>query len=600
MKTTLLENLSDRYQDWALFKRILFYLKPYRLLVAVAIFFLFAVSILGLAGPYFTKIVIDDYIKASRLEGLDLVALLYLGVLALGFVCQFCQTYLMQLIGQKVMYDMRTQVFAHLHKMSFSFFDKNPVGKLITRVVNDVEVLNEMLTSGLILIFSDLFTLAGIFCVMFYLDWRLTLVVCIVFPFLYLATQAYRTRARDALRKNRAHITGLNTFLEENLSGMATVQLFHKEKDHYERFEGINRDKLKEDLRSLHYNAVYLPSIDLFSALGVGLVIWYGGGRFVQDEIQLGVLVAFLQYLQKFFEPIRDLAEKFNIIQTAMASSERVFELIDTPEEIPNPKQAVVPAEKIRGEVEFQNVWFAYKGDDFVLKDISFSIREGESLAIVGATGSGKSTIVNALCRFYDIQKGDILVDGTSIQKMNKYELRQQIALVQQDVFLFSGNILDNIRLGSPNLKQEEAESIAQTVNFEHFINNLPLKYEHDVREGGSNLSLGQKQLLSFARALAVAPRILVLDEATASVDTETEAHIQKALQELIRGRTSIIIAHRLSTLKHVDKILVLKAGEIVEYGSPQDLLKKKGVYHKLYNLQADVAEASSTKTPEK
>ena len=270
MKAALLENLEDRYQDWALFKRILFYLKPYRLLVAVAIFFLFAVSILALAGPYFTKVVIDDYIKVSRLEGLDRVALMYLGVLALAFVCQFFQTYLMQLIGQKVMYDMRTQVFAHLHKMSFGFFDKNPVGKLITRVVNDVEVLNEMLTSGLILIFSDLFTLVGIFCVMFYLDWRLTLVVCIVFPFLYLATQAYRTRARDALRKNRAHITGLNTFLEENLSGMATVQLFQKEKDHYQRFAGINRDQLKESLRSLHYNSVYLPSIDLLSALGIG------------------------------------------------------------------------------------------------------------------------------------------------------------------------------------------------------------------------------------------------------------------------------------------------------------------------------------------
>ena len=318
----------------------------------------------------------------------------------------------------------------------------------------------------------------------------------------------------------------------------------------------------------------------------------------MQNEIQLGVLVAFLQYLQKFFEPIRDLAEKFNIIQTAMASSERVFELLDTPEEIQNPRQPASPASKIRGEVEFKNVWFAYKGDEYVLKDISFSVREGESLAIVGATGSGKSTIVNALCRFYDIRKGEIRVDGISIRSMDKYELRRQIALVQQDVFLFSGNILENIRLGSPNLEQDEAESIAQTVNSHHFINNLPLKYGHDVLEGGSNLSLGQKQLLSFARALAVDPRILVLDEATASVDTETEGHIQKALMELIRGRTSIIIAHRLSTLKHVDKILVLKDGEIVEYGSQRDLLKKKGVYHKLYNLQSDVVGTSQVKTP--
>jgi ATP-binding cassette, subfamily B, multidrug efflux pump len=587
MSATFSENLGDRYRDGVLFKRIVSYLKPYRLLVAVAVFFLFAVSLLNLAGPYFTKIVIDDYIKASRLEGLDVLALTYLGILATAFVSQFFQTYLMQVIGQKVMYDMRTQVFAHLHKMSFSFFDKNPIGKLVTRVVNDVEVLNEMLTSGLILIFSDLFTLLGIFCVMFYLDWRLTLVVCLVFPLLYLATQAYRTRARDALRKNRAHVTGLNTFLEENLSGMATVQMFNREKRHYQRFESINADKLREDLRSLHYNSVYLPSIDLFSALGIGLVIWYGGGRFVQDEVQLGVLVAFLQYLQKFFEPIRDLAEKFNIIQTAMASSERVFELLDTPEEIKNPSQPVPATNGFRGAVEFKNVWFAYKGDDYVLKDISFSIREGESLAIVGATGSGKSTIVNALCRFYEFQKGDILVDGVSIQAMDKYELRRNIAQVQQDVFLFSGNILENIRLGSPNLEPDAAETIAQAVHSHHFIDNLPLKYLQDIKEGGNNLSLGQKQLLSFARALAVDPRILVLDEATSSVDTETERHIQKAVRELVKNRTSIIIAHRLSTLKNVDKILVLKKGEVVEYGSPQELLKQKGVYHKLYHLQA-------------
>jgi ATP-binding cassette, subfamily B, multidrug efflux pump len=508
-------------------------------------------------------------------------------------VCQFFQTYLMQFIGQKVMYDMRTQVFAHLHKMSFSFFDKNPIGKMVTRVVNDVEVLNEMLTSGLILIFNDLFTLVGIFCVMFYLDWRLTLVVCLVFPLLYLATQAYRTRARDALRKNRAHVTGLNTFLEENLSGMATVQIFNRERQHYQRFEGINADKLREDLRSLHYNSVYLPSIDLFSALGIGLVIWYGGGRFVQDEIQLGVLVAFLQYLQKFFEPIRDLAEKFNIIQTAMASSERVFELLDTPEEIKNPSLPVSSASGLNGAVEFKNVWFAYKNDDYVLKDISFSIRAGESLAIVGATGSGKSTIVNTLCRFYDIQKGEIRVDGVPIQEMDKYELRRHIAQVQQDVFLFSGNILENIRLGSPNLEQGAAETIAQAVHSHHFIDNLPLKYLQDISEGGSNLSLGQKQLLSFARALAVDPRILVLDEATSSVDTETERHIQNATRELIKGRTSIIIAHRLSTLKHVDKILVIKKGEIIEYGSQRELLKQKGVYHKLYHLQADEIPAS-------
>ncbi|MCH8157475.1 MAG: ABC transporter ATP-binding protein, partial [Nitrospinae bacterium] len=419
-----------------------------------------------------------------------------------------------------------------------------------------------------------------------YLDWRLTLIVCVVFPLLYMATRAYRVRARDALRKSRAHVTQLNSFLEENLSGMPTVQLFSREQAHADKFTKVNEDKVHEDLRSVHYNAIYMPSIDMFSALGMALVIWYGGGRFVQDQIQLGVLVAFLQYLQKFFEPIRDLAEKFNIIQTAIASAERTFELLDTPEDVSDPPSPL-PVERIRGNVEFKNVWFAYKEGEPVLKDISFSVKEGESLAVVGATGAGKSSLVNALCRFYDISAGDICLDGVSIRKMSKYDLRRQISLVQQDVFLFSGNILDNIRLGNPDLQLDQVESIAQAVHSHHFINRLPDKYEHDVRERGSTLSLGQKQLLSFARALAADPRILILDEATSSIDTETERHIQQAIRGLIKGRTSIIIAHRLSTLKHVDKILVLKEGRVAEFGTQKELLQKKGIYWKLYNLQA-------------
>ncbi|MBT7197013.1 MAG: ATP-binding cassette domain-containing protein, partial [Nitrospina sp.] len=396
MSRPFMENLKNRYLDWVLFKRVLVYLKPYSQWVALAIFLLLGVSLLNLAGPYFTKIVIDDYIKASDYNGLDVIASLYLAVLIASFIFQFFQNYLMQFIGQKVMFDLRSKVFAHLHKMSFSYFDKNPIGKMITRVVNDVEVLNEMLTSGLILIFSDLFTLVGIFVVMFYLDWRLTLVVCLVFPLLAFATRFYRVRARDALRKNRAYVSELNSYLEENLSGINTVQSFNLEKTHHDKFEGINRDKLKEDLRTVYYNAWYMPSIDFFNSLAVGMVIWYGGGRFVQDEIQLGILVAFIQYLQKFFEPVRDLAEKFNIIQTAMASSERIFELLDTPEQIPD---LVPPLSdyKVQGEIEFKNVWFAYKDENYILKDISFSLAQGESLAIVGATGSGKSTLVNVL-----------------------------------------------------------------------------------------------------------------------------------------------------------------------------------------------------------
>jgi len=585
MSRISMEDMKDRYREWVLFKRVLVYLKPYAQWVALAIFLLLGVSLFNLAGPYLTKVVIDDYIKVSDFEGLDVVAGLYLAVLIASFVFQFCQSYLMQYIGQKVMFDLRSKVFAHLHRMSFSYFDKNPIGKMITRVVNDVEVLNEMLTSGLILIFSDLFTLAGIFAVMLYLDWRLTLVVCTVFPLLALGTRIYRVRARDALRKNRAHVTELNSYLEENLSGIDTVQCFNREKANHENFKSINRDRLKEDLRTVRYNAFYLPSIDLFNSLAVGMIFWYGGGRFVQDEIQLGVLVAFIQYLQKFFEPVRDLAEKFNIIQTAMASSERIFELLDTPEQLLD-QVPPHPDFKIKGEVEFENVWFAYNDENFILKDISFSLSEGESLAIVGATGSGKSTLVNALCRFYDIQKGDVRFDGKSIKDINKYDLRRQIALVQQDVFLFSGNISDNIRLGNQQMGQDEIESISQAVSSHNFISSLPFKYEQELTEGGVGISSGQRQLISFARALASNPSILVLDEATSSVDPETESQIQSGIEALTRGRTSIIIAHRMSTLMDADKILVLKQGEILEFGPRKELLQQKGVFYKICQSQ--------------
>ena len=583
------ENLENKYYDWPLFKRILGYLRPYRFLVTISLLLLLAVSMLGLAGPYLTKVAIDDFIRSGRYEGLDKIALIYIAVLAGAFIFQFLQYTTMQYIGQKVMFDLRTQVFAHLHKMSFRYFDRNPIGKMMTRTVNDVEVLNEMLTSGLILVFSDLFTLVGIFLMLAWLDWKLMLMVCAVFPFLYLATQAYRVRARDALRKNRAHITSLNSTLEENLSGMMTVQLFNQENTQYQKFAEINQDKLKEDLRSLHYNSIYLPSIDVFSAIGIGLVIWYGGGRLVHGEVLLGVLVAFLMYLQKFFEPIRDMAEKFNIIQTAMASSERIFELLDTPEELPNPERPQVVS-RVGGNIEFENVWFSYNKDDYVLKDVSFSLKEGESLAIVGATGSGKSTIINTLLRFYDIQKGRISIDGVSLKEMNKQDVRRQMALVQQDVFLFSRNIMDNIRLGNTSLGLEEVESVAQSVHSHHFINNLPFKYEQELIERGGSLSMGQRQLLSFARALAFDPRILILDEATSNVDTETEGQIQDAIQGLMRGRTSIIIAHRLSTLKTVDKVLVLKHGEVQEFGTRQELIRKKGTYYDLLKLQMELS----------
>jgi len=581
------ESLENRYQDWALFRRILSYLIPFKKEVILSILLLLLVSMLNLAGPYLTKTAIDEHISVGKIEGLDQIAILYLGILIAAFLFQFLQIWLLQWIGQRVMYRMRTEIFAHMHRLSFSYFDKNPIGKIVTRVVNDVESLNEMLTSGLIMVFNDVFTLVGIFCVLLYLDWRLALVVCLVLPFLIMAAKSYRVHARDAVRKNRSHVSRVNSTLEEHLSGMDIVQLFGKENDFYKKFTDANEDKLREDLRSLHYSSVFMPSIDLFSSISIGLVIWYGGGRFIQEQIPLGVLVAFLQYLQKFFEPIRDLAEKFNIVQTAMASSERIFELLDTPEKIKNP-DAQKPLRNVKGHVEFKNVWFAYKESEYILKDISFVIEPGETLAIVGATGSGKTTIINSLFRFYDIDKGNIYIDGCSIKDLDKYELRRQIALVPQDVFLFSGNILDNIRLGNTSKELEEISAVADTVNAKEFIESLTSKYEYQIGEGGKGLSLGQRQLISFARALSVDPRILVLDEATSSVDSGTEILLQKAVTELTRGRTSIIIAHRLSTIKHADKVLVLKDGKIIEWGSRKDLLKKKGVFYNLQKLQLE------------
>ena len=607
------DEIVGKAYDSKLIKRLLTYLKTHKLKVVLSIILLMMISFLQLTGPYLTKLVIDNHIRVGDWSGMNNIGLLYLCVLSLTFAFQYLQVYIMRLTGQKVMYDLRCELFAHIQKMSLSFFDHNPVGRLMTRVVNDVEVLNQLFTSGLVVVFGDFFILIGITIIMFMMNWKLTLVAFCVMPFMLYAAKLYRGKARKTYREIRVNVARLNSHLHENISGISTVQAFGRENDNFKKFDHANSENRDSQLRSIFYNAMFFPTIEVFTAISIALIIWYGGGKVIQDALLPGVLVAFIQYLQKFFKPIRDLTEKYNIMQSAMASSERIFKLLDTPDDIPNPVSPVV-IENIRGEINFQNVWFSYnlagaaaqsidsnngqgraqeRVDNYVLKDISFNLNPGESVAIVGATGSGKTSIINLLGRFYDIQKGTITIDGVNIKEMDKFLLRKHIGIVLQDVFLFSGDIEYNITLGNENITFDRVDTAAKDVHAKLFIDKLPDNYHHEIQERGQNLSQGQKQLLAFARALAYNPEILILDEATSSVDTETERLIQDALRRLIKGRTSIIVAHRLSTIKEVDKIIVLQNGKIVEIGTNEELLNKRGFYYKLYQLQYQLDSVS-------
>jgi ATP-binding cassette subfamily B protein len=605
------DEIIGKAYDARLMRRLIGFLKPHRKQLILSIILLIAISLLNLASPYLTKVAIDSYILKGDWAGLNFIIIIYFLVLLLTFFLQYIQVYTMQIAGQGAMYDVRVSLFSHLQKMSLSFFNRNPIGRLVTRVVNDVEVLNEMFTQGVVVAIGDLLTLIGITIALLILNVRLAILTLIVLPPLLYATKLYRDRARDAYRSIRANLAKLNSYLQENVSGMSTVQVFNREEENFKRFDIINKENRDEQMRSLIYNALYFPGIELFSAVAVGIVIYHGGGETIRGQIQLGVLVAFLQYIQRFFHPIRDFAEKYNIMQAAMASSERIFKLMDTPIDIPNPEKPV-SLKDVKGEIEFQDVWFSYNppsppftsspsphleggdkgevkggnGGDLTLKGITFRLKPGESAAIVGATGAGKTSIINLLGRFYDIQKGKILVDGVDIRDMDKTFLRKNISMVLQDVFLFAGDIENNIRLGEDGIPVDKVYEAARASNAHTFIERLPKGYKEDVQERGSTLSLGQKQLISFARALAFNPRILILDEATSSVDTETEMLIRDALRKLIKERTSIIIAHRLSTIRYVDKIIVIHDGQIAEMGSHEELLQKKGIYHNLYQLQ--------------
>ncbi|MFQ5604387.1 MAG: ABC transporter ATP-binding protein [bacterium] len=579
------EEILEKSYDSRLMARLLSYLTPFKTVVVLSVFVLLVASFTQLAGPFLTKLGIDNYIAKNDFSGLNIICLLFLGILVVEFFLIFLQTYLINWIGQKAMYDLRKQLFAHIQKLPIPYFDKNPVGRIVTRVTTDIESLHQMLSSGVVAIFGDIFKLLGIVVILLTLNWRLALITFSVLPFLFYATFLFKKKVRGSFRQIRVRIARINAFLQENITGMAVVQIFNRERKNFEKFDQLNHDHLQAYLKTVFYFALFYPSVRIISSVAIALIVWYGGGRIIQGALTFGALVAFIQYAEMFFRPIMDLSEKYNIMQSAMASSERIFGLLDTP--IEQRATATVKLSKpAKGEIEFKNVWFAYNKDDYVLKDISFRVEPGEKIAFVGATGAGKTSIMNLLLKFYEVNKGEIFLDGRNIKKIDQSELRANFGMVLQDVFLFDGTVEYNIRLGNRNISDARLQQAARDVHADSFIQKLPQKFQQPVQERGRSLSVGQRQLLAFARALAFNPAVLILDEATSSVDTETEILIQEALERLMQNRTSLVVAHRLSTIQNADRIIVLHKGEIREMGTHQELLALGGLYYKLYQLQ--------------
>ncbi len=573
-------------------RRLLKYLQPYRWHVTLGIFLSVIVSASEAVRPYFTKIAVDVDIANSDPHGLLITILMFLALIVFRGIIQYFSAYLTQWIGQRTIFDLRMEVFRHLQRLNLRFYDRNPIGRLITRVTNDIEVLNEMFSSGIVMVFTDIFTIIGILYFMFTMNWQLALISLSVLPLLFYGTFLFRRKAREAYREVRRQIARINSFMQEHISGMMVDQIFNREKKSFDKFASINAAHRDANIKSILYYALFYPGVELIGAISVGLIVWYAGLSALDGTITIGTVMAFLQFNEMFWRPIRDLSEKYNILQTAMASSERVFQLLDDRSMI-EVKSVPKQLDEVRGQVEFRNVWFAYNppsdgahSPEWVLKDVSFRIQPGEVVALVGHTGAGKTSIISLLSRFYDIQKGDILIDGISMRDLEPSDLRKHIAVVLQDVFLFSGDIKGNINLWNPEIPLDRVKAAARIVGAHSFIERLPDGFDAEVKERGATLSVGQKQLLSFARAIAFNPKILVLDEATSSVDTETELLIQAAIRKLLHGRTSIVIAHRLSTIQHADKIIVMHKGEIREMGSHQELLARDGIYRKLYRLQ--------------
>jgi ATP-binding cassette subfamily B protein len=589
------DDVLGKAYDARLMRRLLAYLRPYWRQVALAAGAILLGSAAALAQPYLIKVAIDEYIATGQTAGLGWLALLYLLILAVAFSAEYLQTWTMQLTGQRIMFDLRMAIYGHLQRLDLRYFDRNPVGRLMTRVTSDVDTLNDLFTSGVVTIFGDVLTLVGIMTVLLWMDWRLALVAFSVIPLIVLVTQWFRTNVRESYRIVRGWIARINAFLQENITGMSTVQLFQRERLNFERFDTIDAKHRDANIESIFYYAVFYPAIEAIGALASGLIVWYGGGAVIRGTLQLGALVAFLQYSQRFFRPISDMSEKFNVLQSAMASSERIFKLLDEPVAIASPDQPTPRPAWSRGHITFEHVWFAYNppadpSDDlaaeWVLRDVSFEVRPGQRVGIVGATGSGKTTLINLLLRFYDVQRGRIAVDGVDIRQLDLAGLRGLFSLVLQDVHLFSGTIAENIRLGEAAIDDPRIRAAARAVHADRFIEQMPGGFGAPVAERGATLSVGQKQLLSFARALAFDPRILILDEATSSVDTETEQLIREALEAVMAGRTTIAIAHRLSTIQDMNTILVLHKGCLRESGTHQELLAAKGIYFRLFELQ--------------
>jgi ATP-binding cassette subfamily B protein len=579
------EEIFSKAYDSRLVKRLLGYLAPYKLVVVLSVLVLLAVSVSELAGPYLVKVAIDRYISKGDASGLPLLAILYILSLGVAFVLRYWQVYLTNRTGQQVMADLRMEIFAHLQRLPVPFFDKNPVGRLLTRVTNDVEVLNEMVTSGVVTIFGDVFTLVGIAVVLAYMDPRLAGVVFAVVPFMLIAAMLFRKKARIAYSMTRARIARLNAFLQESLAGMRIVQAFVREKRTAAQFDRLNASHLEAYLKSVLYHSVFFPVMELLGAVAVALVIWYGGSSVIRGVLTIGGLVAFLQYTQRFFRPVTDLSEKYNTMQAAMSSAERIFGLLDTAPEKEDSENAARLG-TTGGDVEFENVTFAYERGEQVLKEVSFKVDRGETVAVVGATGAGKTTLMSLLARFYELEEGSIKIDGIDIRNIARADLHRNVAIVPQDVFLFSGTIEENLTLGRPGVTAARLEEAVKRVGADDFIKRLPRGYQEEVGERGVSLSVGQRQLISFARALIHDPRILILDEATSSVDPETEHLLREAVHSLLSGRTSIVIAHRLSTIRSADKIVVLHKGRVKEKGTHEELLKTGGIYSKLWELQ--------------